>query len=230
MFTPLAFKQPQLVTNGLVLYLDAGDRTSYVSGSTVWRDLSTSNASGSLTNGPTFDTGNGGSIVFDGSDDYVRTNIMTNLPSGGEARTMTYWVNPAVTSSAVLQPVFGFGYNTSGNGRFFMGIIGSTGSIAIWGNTINYYSPLLVSPNVWTQVTFVYANNYITAYKNGISDGGAAITLDTVANSQVQIGDGEGNPYQRLNGKVSCGYIYNRALSQAEITQNFNAQRQRFNI
>ena len=56
MFTPLAFKQPQLVTDGLVLYLDAADRTSYVSGSTVWRDLSAGN-NGTLTNGPTFDTG-----------------------------------------------------------------------------------------------------------------------------------------------------------------------------
>ena len=228
MFGATGFNQQDIVKDGLVLWLDANDKTSYPGSGTTWADLSTSNASGSLLNEPTFDTGNGGSIVFDGTNDYVRTNIMTNLPSGGEARTMTYWVNPAVTSSAVLQPVFGFGYNSGGGGRFFMGIIGNAGNIGIWGNTTNYYSTFSVSPNVWTQVTFVYINNYITAYKNGISDGGASITLNTVANSQVQIGDAEANPYQRLNGKVSCGYIYNRALSASEITQNFNATKARF--
>ena len=58
-----------IVTNGLVLYLDAANYLSYTSGSTTWRDLSSSNNSGTLTNGPTFSSANGGSIVFDGVDD-----------------------------------------------------------------------------------------------------------------------------------------------------------------
>ena len=63
---------PTVVTNGLVLSLDAGDRNSYVSGSTTWFDLAGTN-NGTLTNGPTFNTGSFGSIVFDGVDDYVAT-------------------------------------------------------------------------------------------------------------------------------------------------------------
>ncbi len=65
-----------IVRSGLVLELDAANARSYVSGSTVWRDVSGTNISGSLTNGPTFNSANGGSIVFNGSNQYV-----TSLPS-----------------------------------------------------------------------------------------------------------------------------------------------------
>ena len=68
---------PNIITNGLVLALDAANTKSYVSGSTVWRDLSGNNNSGSLTNGPTFNSANGGSIVFDGVDDYC-VNSLSN--------------------------------------------------------------------------------------------------------------------------------------------------------
>ena len=60
-----------IVTNGLVLALDAANRRSYISGSFVWNDISGNRNSGSLINGPTFDSANGGSIVFDGTNDYA---------------------------------------------------------------------------------------------------------------------------------------------------------------
>ena len=63
---------PNVVYNGLVLYLDAANNKSYVSGSTSWLDLTPNQSnSGSLTNGPTFNTGSGGNIVFDGTNDYI---------------------------------------------------------------------------------------------------------------------------------------------------------------
>ena len=71
MATQYAFGK--IITDGLVLCLDAADRNSYVSGSSTWRDVAGSN-NGTLTNGPTFSSSNGGSIVFDGSNDYVETN------------------------------------------------------------------------------------------------------------------------------------------------------------
>ena len=65
-----------IVTDGLVFYVDAGNSNSYPGSGTTWTDLAGSN-DGTLTNGPTFDSGNGGSIVFDGTDDYV--NFLPNL-------------------------------------------------------------------------------------------------------------------------------------------------------
>jgi hypothetical protein len=61
---------PKIVTDGLVLALDAGNVKSYASGSTTWLDKSGRGNNGTLINGPTFNSGNGGSIVFDGVDDY----------------------------------------------------------------------------------------------------------------------------------------------------------------
>jgi hypothetical protein len=71
---------PDLVQNGLVLALDAADKNSYRGTGTTWSDLSGNNNTGTLTNGPTFNGGNGGSIVFDGVDDYADFgNVLASL-------------------------------------------------------------------------------------------------------------------------------------------------------
>ena len=70
---------PDIVTNGLVLYLDAANNRSIVSGSTTWFDLSRNGNTGSLINGPTYSSANGGSIVFDGANDYVACGNLTTL-------------------------------------------------------------------------------------------------------------------------------------------------------
>ena len=62
----------KLVTDGLILYIDAANSKSYPDSGTTWFDLTSNNNNGVLTNGPTFDSANGGSIVFDGVDDYVK--------------------------------------------------------------------------------------------------------------------------------------------------------------
>ena len=75
---------PGIITDGLVLYVDAANSYSYVSGSTVWNDLSRTTTSGSLINGPTFNTRSGGNIVFDGINDYVPTpTLSTQFASTG---------------------------------------------------------------------------------------------------------------------------------------------------
>ena len=61
---------PRIVTSGLVLALDAADRNSYPGSGTTWTDLSGNANNGTLTNGPTFNSANGGSIVFDGTNDF----------------------------------------------------------------------------------------------------------------------------------------------------------------
>ena len=66
---------PRIVSNGLVLALDAADKNSYPGSGITWRDVSGNNNNGTLTNGPTFDSSNGGSIVFDGTNDFVTGSI-----------------------------------------------------------------------------------------------------------------------------------------------------------
>jgi hypothetical protein len=85
---------PNIVVDGLVLYLDAANQYSYVSGSTAWNDLSRSNNNGTLINGPTFNSANGGSIVFDGIDDYV--SFVSN-PSLTNQITVEVWIQLSST-------------------------------------------------------------------------------------------------------------------------------------
>ena len=65
------FDGPTIVNNGLILALDAADNNSYSGSGTTWSDLSGNNNTGTLTNGPTFGSTNGGTIVFDGTNDYA---------------------------------------------------------------------------------------------------------------------------------------------------------------
>jgi hypothetical protein len=81
---------PKIVTDGLVLYLDAANSYSYVSGSTSWNDISRGGNNGTLVNGPTFNSGSGGSIVFDGVNDYC---TFSNLPTGFQAGITNYSIS-----------------------------------------------------------------------------------------------------------------------------------------
>lgn len=79
---------PKIVTEGLVFYVDAANPKSFVNGNTTWNDLSRSGNNGTLTNGPTFDSSNGGSISFDGLNDYVDTSTI----NFGQVYTLNFWV------------------------------------------------------------------------------------------------------------------------------------------
>ena len=85
---------PRIITDGLVLCLDAASKRSYPGTGTTWTDLKGSN-NGTLTNGPTFNTGNGGSIVFDGANDYTNLgNILNDVFAGVDKKfSIMSWVN-----------------------------------------------------------------------------------------------------------------------------------------
>ena len=85
---------PSIITQGLVLALDAADRNSYPGTGTAWTDLSGNGNNGTLTNGPTYNSANGGSIVFDGSNDYVNFSYNSSLNIGGLNITLSSWVRP----------------------------------------------------------------------------------------------------------------------------------------
>jgi hypothetical protein len=85
------YNGPKAVMDGLVMYLDAGNTKSYLSGSSTWNDLSGNGNNGTLTNGPTFSSANGGSIVFDGVDDTITVPYSSTLdPTGGI--TIEAWI------------------------------------------------------------------------------------------------------------------------------------------
>ena len=95
---------PKIITDGLVLYLDAANPYSYVSGSTAWNDISRGGNNGTLINGPTFSIESLGSIVFDGTNDYVAATNLTG--STTNSFTLETWVNFTNANSPTFQKIF----------------------------------------------------------------------------------------------------------------------------
>jgi hypothetical protein len=233
------YRGPRIVTNGLVLALDAANTKSYVSGSTTWRDLSGNNNSGSLVNGPTFNNANGGSIVFDGTNDYVLTPIQ-NLD---RPCTFSTWVNfNNLTGFQTLA-----GQDTSvatSRGRFYFQKAGLTTeglilnvvnfSIVLSNNTIvlvNAINPVVT--NQWYNYTAVLTTTTISLYENGIlqntvNDSNTFLTPNT--NIVLNAGYFSNAIADYVNGKSSSFLIHNRALSAPEVLQNYNAIKSRFNL
>jgi len=86
---------PRIITDGLVLCLDAGNPKSYPGSGTTWTDLSGNGNNGTLTNGPTYNSGNLGSLVFDGVNDYVNLGDL-DLPA---PFTLSIWFKGNTTQS-----------------------------------------------------------------------------------------------------------------------------------
>ena len=215
---------PTVITNGLVLALDAGDRNSYNSGSTTWFDLTGTN-NGTLTNGPTFNSGSGGSIVFDGVDDYVVSNVSV-LP----VMTFSAWVK----INNILSNTYIFNKTpTTGNNNNYAIYIGSgltLNIISYDGSTVSQFaSNYIPSTNVWFNIAGVYNSTLSSIYINGLLD--KTGTINTVnSGTQVSIGYNLAGIAGAINANISSVQIYNRALSAQEVLQNYNATKGRFGL
>jgi hypothetical protein len=237
---------PKIVTDGLVLSLDAADRNSYPGSGTAWNDLAGSN-NGTLTNGPTFNSANGGSIVLDGVDDYISLGITpTNLRIGTGDFTINTWVK---LTTQTINP-------GDASYRFIIGNknagAAASGYSLVWNNQFNKfllatannstYSQVF-STNTWASLYDVWAN-VVMIRQNGSTNNGcfyinniyepiaSALTiLDVTSNTDMNMGNTSDlyNPYWT---KITYGttQIYNKALTTSEVQQNFNALRKRFGL
>lgn len=221
---------PNINRNGLVLCLDAADRNSYSGSGTAWYDLSGNNKTGTLTNGPTFDSGNRGSIVFDGVNDYVVSALNLNFANG----TISMWVYPSATGTNFIvytdaQPNTNYSHE--------LGISSANKLVAYIyaGATKRIDGSANMALNRWHNAVMTWVSNgNMTMYLNGVSDGTPiAIGASWQSGTEIRIGSGSGNsgqPYFYLNGKVANVNIYNRALSASEVLQNYNAIKSRFGL
>ena len=216
---------PTVVTNGLVLALDAGDRNSYAGSGTTWFDLIGSNNS-TLFNGPTFNTANGGSIVTDGSNDVISGSI--TMPS---SFTCNFWFNP--TQVADYNPNFQIS-EAWGN---FVWHSTSAGSIYCGTDITNRFTPSspgcgngAVVLNTIQNFTYTFSSNVGSLYKNGRLLVSSNSHQTPVSASNVQPYFVLAAPAQFGRGKAYIFQLYNRALSSDEVLQNYNATKGRFGL
>jgi len=224
------WRGPNIVKNGLILYLDPGSPNSYFekTGTTI-KDISGGINNGTLVNSPTYSSTNGGSILFDGVDDYVSCgNVLFNNVS---AVTISIWVNIQTFTNGntiISKEDQGEGSHTA----FAEWIISSSGIRNRFFNstgTESFVNTGTLSQNTWYNLTWTYNGSAITVYTNSIVGETAALSgpLKTNTNPLNIASSIYGNNTQMI---CSGTQIYNRALSQAEITQNFNALRGRYGI
>jgi hypothetical protein len=237
--------QGNIVTNGLVLNLDAANPRSYPQpyNGTVWSNLVpvSSSISGSLVNGPTYNTGSGGSIVFDGSNDYASciSNTTTNLTGNF---TLSVWINiNTLPTNGNLQSLLCKYDNAPAAGGYDLRIYNNSGTMQIGlvttnastagGGDVNY----TFSTNIWYQIVGVYDGSFSNIYINGQYVNRVTNTINALSNTKplniARFGEYIGGLLTRyFNGRMAQTLIYNRALSSSEIQQNFNATRARFGV
>lgn len=216
---------PRIATNGLILALDAGNTKSYQSGSTSWYDKSGYNNVGTLNNGVGYSSTNGGTLVFDGTNDYVSIPYNSAFNIGTGDFSFNIWYYPNSDSSFLRLFTLGV-FATAGNFQFERGYSGNI-TVHINGAYVQFNSD---NPSgVWHNYTVTRISGTIYVYKNGVNFNSAV--LNGTINSTSNLTVGNDTTYGvYFAGNIPLVSFYNRALSQAEITQNFNALRSRFGL
>jgi hypothetical protein len=218
-----------LITEGLVLNLDAAKRDSYPGSGTLWRDLSGNGNNGTLTNGPTFSgIGKQASIVFDGVDDYVNITDSVNLQFGSNDFTISVWTYPKVVSYGVNDQGTLISKNYLGVELF---IYQTKFNSYIGGVSNNINGSITLSVNTWYNFILQRSGSTCTTYVNTTLNG-SSTNSSSISNPGVNfnIGSRTGDSTFIYNGNISSVQIYNRALTSQEVTQNFNALRGRYGI
>lgn len=218
---------PRIVTSGLVLSLDAADRNSYPGSGTTWRDMSGSGNNGTLTNSPTFSSTNGGSIIFDGVDDYI------NIPHNATIAPSTGYISVEAVFKASSTGTLHGSIIYNKENEYEMSAGGGFISYAFRPNWA-WVGSTAFNINQWYHTVVTYDQIYQRLYINGVESYNAAQAgaIGNVYSSDLRIG-ARGAPdaaYAFFNGNIPMVKIYNRALSASEILQNYNAQKSRFGL
>lgn len=227
---------PKITTDGLVLYLDAANQKSYPGTGTTWNDLSGKGNDGTLINGPTFDSGNNGSIIFDGVDDYVDM---------GNFLYTNYKQHTAIVifNSSNVNKVWGEILQKGQRRDFTIRQFGTTGRLdfryATYDGTYAYIDFNLQN-NTWYIVAMsidtesggkfkCYVNGEIVFQTDIVTPTTLFETQDTRYNGELRIGNHSSNS-ENLSGNVALVQMYDRTLTDQEILQNYNAIKSRYNL
>jgi len=211
-----------IATQGLVLNLDAAIKGSYPGTGTTWTDVSNNGNNGTLTNGPTFSSADYGSIVFDGVDDYVG---FTSQPLNSVTTAVTYasWYN--ITNLTTRRVLFSFKDSlvaaTSTGFDYWWNVAATQGSL-----TAN------MSTGSWSHMVLTQNNTAVNLYMNGSPISSVVGGTITTQREAKAIGQYDTSPgaIGKFLGSISQAQIYNQALSQFQVWQNFNSYKSRYGI
>ena len=240
---------PNVVTDNLILYLDANVAFSYPRISTAWNDISRGLNNSTLINGPTYSSDGGGSISFDGVDDYVDCGNPVSTQSLSQM-TMSVWVkffgldysfgtgeligfmSKGYPDTLSPNTGFWFAYDNRSNGSSFTYTCFGNTSGGFAGGVNNFSSKSYIfTNNVWYNITAtVNSSSQGTLYINGVQQGSSVTfsnlsipnTANTLYVGRIEI------PGYSIYGNIAQTQLYDRALTSVEVLQNYYAGLQRF--
>jgi hypothetical protein len=246
-----AYAGPDILERGLVLSLDAANPKSYPGSGTTWTDLSGNGNNGTLVNGVGYNSGNLGSLSFDGVDDYINllTSILPNqlfADSNGEW-TVSCWfkfpISPVGTKSGNASwSLIGRAGGIATSGHFILFIGSATDT------TYGQYAPYKLASTIRGAVTVISPFSVNTDTYNFVSltwDGSSGFVYFNDQNPEIMnVGSAVQQSYDNFyigsnigtaanhyyNGNIAQVSIYNRALTAQEIRQNFNATKSRYSL
>jgi len=223
----VAYNSGSIITNGLVLCLDAANRKSYPDSGTTWTDLSGNGNNGTLVNGVGYDSDNGGSLSFDGVDDVVDINNFSI--------TTEYTINIFIKFLGDIssqRAIVDFG-NITGAVRFYLndnivkiqhgGAFNTTG-------VLSSFTPVL---NTYYNITTTYSSGNSNLYFNSILNSSGSLVSPSTTPTRLGIAArpiGSSSGISPLNCSIPIVQLYNRALTAQEIQQNYNATKSRFGL
>lgn len=236
-----AYAGPNIVENDLVLFLDAANSKSYPGTGTNWTDVSGNGYNGTLTNGPTYSANNGGSIVFDGSNDYASLPSNFFIHSVSNPFSISLWFRSSQTTGGTLFTQQNTTNPDSASGYVPVIYLRSDGKIRFepfWtGATSNFtLSNSALNDNIWHNLVATFSSGTAKLYIDrtfqsqitSISQIGYASTYYYLVGAGYAGARGLGTNY--FTGNISNFKFYTKELVLAELQQNFNALRGRFGI
>lgn len=219
-----------IVTDGLVCNLDAGFTPSYPKNGTTWYDISGNGNNVTLTNGPSFNSDNGGGVVFDGSNDYARNDNPT-LPTGNVSITICAWIY-VLSGYGQWQGIAGWGNSGVFSNSALLDMNQGRLAFSTWGypgaeDVISTYN---VPLNTWKYVVGSINNKNIKLYADGVNVLESSITsTPSVTSTKLRLATTD-YPGRLLNLKISSVQIYDKVLTPSEVLQNYNATKGRFGL
>lgn len=224
---------PNIVKDGLMFCFDAANPISYPGTGTTWSSVNESQTVGTLINLPAFNTYNAGAITLNGTDTYIQVNNFDNTAS--TIYSFDMFVRWRTSNNGMFM---GFsGYDVWTNGTRIGWNTGAGDLYGISSTQVNNLNLIGTTNENWHHYVFIFStqiqNNkmYIDGQEQTLSQqrGSTNLTSTRTFQNSFRIGIWPNNLTYIFNGDFANFKVYNRAITPAEATQNYNALKPRFN-
>lgn len=226
------FNQPDIIRSGLILYLSGSNKRSYVGSGTSWIDLTGNGLNGTLTNNPVYNQINKGIISFSGGS-YV--DIANNTLLNSTSQTIDIWfkINQIGTASIISKASSTYSYDGY---NIYIEPIGTYAQVSgqVKGASDAFSSAIvrkIIDRNIWINAVLTFdIPNILKFYVNGNIIDSVALYTAVINSNSLRIARPQTTFWAAFNGFVGDVKIYNRVLTNDEITQNYIASKSRFRL